>query len=62
MSSTLRYSALAVCCLALTALAFVTLGGGGSYMFVLYGGLLSVVLASFAYESHQLGEPAEPSP
>ena len=62
MSSTLLYSALAACCLAFTVLAFVTLGGGGSYMFVLFGGILSVVLASFAYESRQLGEPAEPSP
>ena len=60
MSSTLLYSALAACCLAFTGLA--ALGGGGAYIFVLFGGLLTFVLASFAYESRQLGEPAEPSP
>ena len=58
MSSTLLYSALAAFCLALTGLA--ALAGGGAYMFVLFGGLLTFVLASFAYESYRLTDPVDP--
>lgn len=59
--STITYSALAAGCLALTILAFVVLGGAGSYMLVLFGGLLTFVFAAFAYESHYPTDPIEPS-
>lgn len=36
----------------LTALVFV-LHGSGSYMFVLYGGILAVILAGVAYDKHR---------
>ena len=58
MSSTIVYSALAAFSLTLTALA--ALGGGGAYIYVLFGGLLTFVLASFAYESYRLTDPVDP--
>ncbi|MFW6318320.1 MAG: hypothetical protein ACOC06_07635 [Halorubrum sp.] len=57
MSSTTLYAVGAVVVAALTALAF-SLHGGGSYMFVLYGSILAVVLAGFAYDEHRASEPA----
>ena len=59
--STITYSALAAGCLALTILTFVVLGGAGSYMLVLFGGLLTFVFAAFAYESRHPVDPIEPS-
>ena len=52
MNSTALYAATAVVLAILTAAVFATLGGG-SYIFILYGAILAVVFAGFAYDEHR---------
>lgn len=60
MSGTARYAAMAAACLVLTMAALVV-GGGGSYILVLFGVLLAFVFAGFAYDSRFPPDPLEPS-
>ena len=59
MTSTALYAVAAVAVAALTALVF-AVHGGGSYMFLLYGAILAVVFAGFAYDAHR--STSEPTP
>lgn len=52
MRSTTVYASAAILFAFLTAVVFAT-HGSGSYMFVLYGALLAVVFAGFAYDERR---------
>lgn len=52
MNSTALYGVAAVGFAVFAVLAFTTYGGG-SYMLVLYGVVLAVVFAGFAYDEHR---------
>ncbi|MDQ2052238.1 hypothetical protein RBH26_17330 [Natronolimnohabitans sp. A-GB9] len=51
MRSTALYAGTAVTLALLTMIVLAT-HGSGSYMFVLYGGILAVVFAGFAYDDY----------